>query len=262
MHCDLLADGFVATFHCDENTDLAHACGCSIVDIGHNVGAFDRRHATDGHVFADGGDFVGDGCFDGLAAQVSRFQRVNVVNRQSCFCNAGHHFLEVRVFRNEVGFGVHFNSNTFAAFDDNCDQTFSRGTAGFLGCFCETLGAQPVNSGFHVAVVFDQCFFRVHHACAGGFAQFFHHCCSDCHLRLSSSQIRFGAGLPCPTCQIDDTKIRRRLQPQQPLLPALLPEHPGQRLQHPAGRSCRPERRERPDHSTARLRVPRRRCRG
>ena len=36
----------------------------------------------------------------------------------------------------------------------------------FFSRFRETLGAQPVDCGLHVAVNFCQCFFRVHHACA------------------------------------------------------------------------------------------------
>ncbi len=89
--------------------------------------------------------------------------------------------LEIGVLGDEVGFRVQLDRDADATRDGHADEAFGSGTVGLLGGFRETLGAQPVNRGFHVAIGFGQGFFRVHHACAGGFAQFFHHLGGDCH---------------------------------------------------------------------------------
>ena len=45
----------------------------------------------------------------------------------------------------------------------------------------QALGAQPVDCGFHLAIVLHQRFFAFHHASAGALAQFFNCGCCDFH---------------------------------------------------------------------------------
>ena len=66
--------------------------------------------------------------------------------------------LEISVLANKVSFRVHFDSNTFAASNVHGHKTLCRSTAGFLGSFGQTFGAQPVNSSFHVAICFVNAF--------------------------------------------------------------------------------------------------------
>ena len=60
-------------------------------------------------------------------------------------------------------------------------KAFSGNTGRFLVRLRDTFFAQPIDSGFHIAICFVQGFFTVHHACAGFFTQFFDHCGSDRH---------------------------------------------------------------------------------
>ena len=94
---------------------------------------------------------------------------------------AGDHGLEISVLADEIGFRVHFDGHTATTFDQNGHKTFGGGTVGFLGSFRQTLGAQPVDRGFHVAIGFGQRFFRVHHARARTVAQVFYQCSCDRH---------------------------------------------------------------------------------
>ena len=182
MHCNLLAKSFVATVHGNQNADLAHAGHDGVVDVGHNGFTFDLGHPAQGHVFADDSDLVGDDGRDGLAAHIGFCKRLNAVNRDGNRCDACNHFLEVSILANEVGFRVHLDSHTGGTIDVNGHEALSGGAPGLLGSLCKALGAQPVNSGFHVAVCFCQRFFSVHHACAGGVAQFLNLSGRDCHL--------------------------------------------------------------------------------
>ena len=182
MHGDLLAKGFVTAVHGDENADLAHAGGCRVVHVGHERFTVERDHAAQRHVLADLGDGVRQRRFNGLAVDLGLLQRLDVVYLQRGFGDAVHHRLELGVLADEIGLGVNLDRDAVAAFDLNGHEAFGGGAARLLGRFGQTLGAQPVNGGFHVAVSFGQRLLGVHHACACGVAQFLDHGCCDSHL--------------------------------------------------------------------------------
>ncbi len=201
MHGDLLANGFcaglVAAIDADQHADLAHAGRSGGVDVGRDRVGLNSRHAANGHVLADGGDLGGDIVVDRFALHVSCFQRVDVSGARGDLSDLGHHRLEVGVARDEVGFRVHFNRNANAVGGGDSDEAFSGGAAGFLGGFRQTFGAQPVNSGFHVAVGFCQRLLGVHHACAGRVAQLFHLFRGDRHEISPWFCPHFGLGTAC-----------------------------------------------------------------
>jgi hypothetical protein len=115
-----------------------------------------------------------------------------------------HQRLKVRVLGDEVGFRIQLDRHAAAVLDRHADQPFGRHPPRFLRGLGQTLGAQPVNRRLHVARRFDQCFFCVHHSCAGRFAQFFHHLCGDGHVTLSSCDEWVGRGTIPALNQVDD----------------------------------------------------------
>lgn len=98
------------------------------------------------------------------------------VGRDSDLGDAADEFLEGIVTGNEVGFGIDFDDDGLGALARNADEAFGGGAAGLLVGLGDTLGAQPVDRRFHVATGFSKSLLAVHHACAGLFAQFLHHC--------------------------------------------------------------------------------------
>ena len=181
MHANLLAELFGAALQRNQNTDLAHAVGRRVVDIGRNNVTFDSCHTAQRHVLADGGDLVGDHVGHGLATHVGSFERLNVRNTQRGFGNPANHLLEVGVLGDEVGFRVDLDGHTLATGNLDGHKALGCGTTGFLGRLGQTFGAEPINGRVHVAVGFHQRFFGIHHARASHFAQFFHLCSSDRH---------------------------------------------------------------------------------
>src|SRR5690606_27277555 len=124
--------------------------------------------------FTDGRNIVGQNVGNGAAVWVcSSLKSVHIVSvqRQSNSGCLANEVLELLVLCNEVGFRVHFKSNTAGAFNSNANQAFCCGTAGLLLSGRKALGAQCVNSSFDVAVSFVQSLLGVHHASAGHFAE-------------------------------------------------------------------------------------------
>jgi hypothetical protein len=99
-------------------------------------------------------------------------------------CDRAGQILESVVAGDEVGLGIDFDHHGGIALRRDRDQAFGGGAAGFLVSLGNALGAQPVNSGFHVATGFGQCLLAIHHACAGLVAQLFHHCSGNAHNSL------------------------------------------------------------------------------
>ena len=134
------------------------------------------------HVLADRGDRILDAFSNGLAGcRVVRSGNGldRTVGANGDVGDAANEVLEGIVAGNEVGFGVDFDDDGLGAVARNADQAFSSGAARLLVGLGDALGAQPVDRGFHVAIGFGEGLLAVHHACAGLFAQFLHHCCSN-----------------------------------------------------------------------------------
>ena len=82
--------------------------------------------------------------------------------------------LEELVLGDEVGFRIHLDDGAAIALDGDADEALGRRAAGLLGGGRQTLGAQPVDRGFHLAVGLGERLLAVHHAGAGALAQFLH----------------------------------------------------------------------------------------
>ena len=65
-------------------------------------------------------------------------------------------------------------TRTAGALDGDADEALGRRTAGLLGGGSETLGTQPVDGGFHVAIGFRKRLLAIHHPGAGALAEFLH----------------------------------------------------------------------------------------
>ncbi|MNN21568.1 hypothetical protein D3C81_1348950 [compost metagenome] len=111
--------------------------------------------------------------------------------------------LEQVVTSDEVGFCVEFDGGgdfALAVFlRRNGDQAFSGDAVGLLGGLGQTLGAQPVDCCFDVAVVFDQRLLAVHHADARTLAKVLHEGGSDLgHVLLLKIQMSGRAWIARP----------------------------------------------------------------
>ena len=99
------------------------------------------------------------------------------------------------VLGDEVGLRVDLDDGAAVALDGDADQALGGGAAGLLGGGGEALGAQPVDRGFHVAVVLGERLLAVHHAGAGALAQFLHSRGRDLsHFFVPSRPLREGRG--------------------------------------------------------------------
>ena len=185
MHRELLADhlcfGGVALQR-NQHADLAHAISRSIVDIGHHGVAFQNVQTAEGHVLIDAGNgFLHDG-FDGLAVQMRGFHHFDrIANRQGHIGHIADQRLEIGVLGDEVGFRVDLDRNSATVRNGHADQAFRCNAISLLGSLGQTLGPQPVDSRFHVAIDLGQGLLGIHHPCAGGIAQFLHHLGGDRH---------------------------------------------------------------------------------
>jgi len=87
---------------------------------------------------------------------------------------------EAIVFRNKVGFAVHFDQGTQVAFNKRGDHTFSGHAACGFTCFGAQFHAQQLFGLGHVAGGFGQGFFALHHGGVGFATQFSDHACGNC----------------------------------------------------------------------------------
>ena len=83
--------------------------------------------------------------------------------------------LEGFIARDEIRLGIHFHHGGDTGGRGNAHQAFRRDAARFLGSRRKALLAQPINGGFHIATIFDQRLFAIHHARAGALTQVAHH---------------------------------------------------------------------------------------
>ena len=105
--------------------------------------------------------------------------------------------LEDLVLGDEVGLRIDLDDRAALALDGDSDEAFGGGAAGLLGGGRKTLGAQPVDRGFHLAIGLGERLLAVHHAGAGALAQFLHRCGRDLsHFFFLSScpRLRKGRG--------------------------------------------------------------------
>ncbi len=160
----------------DEDADLAETRLHRIVDVGDDDAL---RHLQNGRaperlVLADGRDVGGELLFDGAAARI--LGRENSLDRSAAvereLGDRAHELLELLVLGDEVGLRIDLDDGAAIALDRDSDQPFGGGAAGLLGGGGETLGAKPVDRGFHVALGLAQSLLAVHHAGAGALAQF------------------------------------------------------------------------------------------
>ena len=99
--------------------------------------------------------------------------------------DGAHHLLELVVAGDEVGLRVDLDERRLSVVGGKADQPFRRHAAGLLGGLGETLGAQPIDRGLHVAGGLVERGFAIHHARAGLLAQVLHHRCTNrCHAIL------------------------------------------------------------------------------
>ena len=66
------------------------------------------------------------------------------------------------------------DNRTASSFDGHADETLCGRAACLLGGGSKTLGAQPVDGGFHVAIGFRKRLLAVHHPGAGALTEFLH----------------------------------------------------------------------------------------
>ena len=166
-----------------ENADLAKVRSNLIVDVGHDRALlhFQNRSSAQRLVLTDLGDIVGQLLLNRSAARIlgsaERLDVGTVLEHE--LGNVADEFLKQLVLGNEIRLGVHFDERPANAFDSSADETFGGGPASLLGGSRKTLGAKPVDRGFHLAVVLGERLLAVHHAGAGALAQFLHICGRD-----------------------------------------------------------------------------------
>src|SRR5690606_12357309 len=85
-----------------------------------------------------------------------------------------HEILELIVLRDEIGFGVHFESDALGPGHGHADQPFSRSAARLLGGCGKPLGPKHVDGCFHVAAGLVHRLLAVHHAGASSLAKILH----------------------------------------------------------------------------------------
>ena len=204
VHCDLFAKvgehGLIARrFQSDQHANAANAVADGIVDVGGHHALRDRHvgRATQSHVLADGRDEVGDvvlhRAFEASARRSLDFLKVALRGKRQC-CNRLGGVLELVVPGDKVGFGIQLDHRAFSAGCDNADEPFGRSAVCLLRGLREAFGAQPIDGGFEVAIVFLQGLLAIHHAYAGLFAQVLDQCSGDFRHgsapRLSARRVR------------------------------------------------------------------------
>ena len=177
MHGNMFAEffklGFVGRgFKRNQNADFAQIVAAAIVQIRRNNTVVYLQHGgtTQGHVLADFGNQVSQALFKSFVAfrAVKRLHVAKLAgSHQGNLGRIGNIFLKQLVFGNEIGLGVNLGNGAFVTLNINRNQTFGSNTAGFFGRGSQTLFAQPVNGGVHIAVALNQSLFAIQHAGAG-----------------------------------------------------------------------------------------------
>jgi len=196
VHADLLAQAFEhvswsIAFEGDEHADFAQVRGGGVVHIRHNEALRDRDllDAAQLLVFTDGGHVADQLVANGFAVGVgSSLEGFHFGDRaiERGLRGLAHEILELIVLGDEIGFRIHFDSNALGARNGDADEALSGGAARLLGGSGQTLGAQEIDSGFHVATGLVHCLFAIHHAGASALAQILHIGGSVSHFRNPS----------------------------------------------------------------------------
>ena len=134
----------------------------------------DHRGAAERLVLADRRDVVGQDFLHGAAVRIGGAEKRADIRRaavQRQLGDVADERLELLVLGDEIGLGVDLDDRALGALDGNADEALGGGAAGLLGGGGETLGAEPVDAGLHVAIVLHQRLAAIHHARAGALAQ-------------------------------------------------------------------------------------------
>ena len=219
-------------------------------------------HPAQGHVLADAGDGFIQHVVDGLAVDMRGADHLDrLADVQRKLGDVTHQRLKIGILGDEIGFRIDLDRNAAAVRDRHADKPLGRNAVGLLGGFGQTLGAQPIDGGFHVAKGLGQRLLDVHHACAGRFAQVFHHRSGDDHLispkkRDARRHDTAGQHFRDASCATSAIRPRRLLRPGR------FPTRRDPRQPHPSGPTCHPVPRGTQGRNTAQSRGPRRHCRG
>ena len=156
------------------------------------LGDMQSLRAAQGHVLANSGNGIGERIAHCCAAGImSVFERLDIGDAffQRHRSNATGQSLKFFIAGNEVGFRIDLDNHTLCIAHESGHKAFSGHTAGLFGSLRQTFLAQPINSGFQIAVRLAQRLFAIHHACASLLAQIFDK--GGCNIRhgrfLSSS---------------------------------------------------------------------------
>ena len=141
-------------------------------------GHSEALRAAQRHVFANGGDGVGDRLSHSAGARIVGAEHLGgidvgrMVKRDRE--HAAHHRLEVIIAGDEVGLGIDLDQDADVVLDGDADKSFSRHAPALLGRLGEALLAQPIDRRLDIAVGLAQRILAIHHARAGFFAQILH----------------------------------------------------------------------------------------
>ena len=164
-------------FERDDHPDLAKPVGDRAVHVmtDRAFGHSEALRAAQRHVFANGGDGVGDRLSHRAAARIMGAEHLGgidvgrMVERDRE--HTAHHRLKVIVTGDEIGLGVNLDDDADLVLDGDPDKAFGRNPPALLGGFRQALFAQPIDRRLDVAVGLAQRILAIHHARAGFFAQ-------------------------------------------------------------------------------------------
>src|SRR5690606_30459638 len=180
VHGNIAGNFSVAGSQGNYGSDLAVA-----VDIATNNRTLNLDHTTNRDVLAD---LLNQRFALGFQIAFHQLGNVGLAFFEGNVQNVVGEVHEVVVAGNEVSFGVHFQNESNGVVVRHLDQgnTFSGGTAGFLGSLQTGRLAQLLDCSFDTAVSLNQSLLALHHAKAGTLTQLFDHCSGNCsHVQSS-----------------------------------------------------------------------------
>ena len=184
LHSHIVSQLLAAAGEVNQHANLA-----AHVDVGSNLAsALIASETAEGNLLADGSSSLDEQIGNLLALDLAVIQSVNIagsnLSLHDVLGNLGHQSLELVVASSEVGLAVDLNYATALGILGNIstDSTLSSHTASLLLSLGNALLAKEVDGLGHVAAYLSQSLLAVHHACAGGLAQFLYHSSSNCHL--------------------------------------------------------------------------------
>ena len=184
LHSHIVSQLIAAAGEVNQNTNLA-----AHVDVRSNLAsALIASETAEGNLLADGSSSLDEQVGNLLALDLAVVQGVNItgsnLSLHDVLGNLGHQSLELVVTSSEVGLAVNLNYAAALGILGNISahSTLCSHAASLLLSLGNALLAQEVDGLSHVAAYLSQSLLAVHHACAGGLAQFLYHSSSNCHL--------------------------------------------------------------------------------